>query len=303
MFLARKLSIIGLGCLFSTSIAFAQDTKSVVVSNLMGLGMPASLASEVGELTGQRGGSESVGFGPGALSATSTGIHNTAIGSNALSVVTSGYSNSCVGSDACKLITTGFFNIAVGGSTLRKLTSGSRNVGIGHFVLGEVLTGIGNVGVGDDALNVSTGNYNTAIGVDSMLAITGDNNTGVGNQTLMRAAAASGNVALGFHAGAYETGSNAFYVDNQDRTNEATSKTSSLLYGTFNATPASQTLTVNGFLTSTSFAIPKGTTIPATCVQGSMFLDTNSDNCADGAGDGAVCVCKTTNTWALVTNI
>jgi len=47
-----------------------------------------------------------------------------------------------------------------------------------------------------------------------------------------------------------------------------------------------------------------GVSIPATCVQGTIFHDTNSDDCADtGGGDGALCVCKTTNTWALVQNM
>ena len=47
-----------------------------------------------------------------------------------------------------------------------------------------------------------------------------------------------------------------------------------------------------------------GVSIPATCVQGSMYHDTNSDDCANtGGGDGALCICKTTNTWALVQNM
>lgn len=47
-----------------------------------------------------------------------------------------------------------------------------------------------------------------------------------------------------------------------------------------------------------------GTTLPATCTQSTTFHDTDSDDCADtGGGDGAVCFCKTTNTWALLTDI
>ena len=49
--------------------------------------------------------------------------------------------------------------------------------------------------------------------------------------------------------------------------------------------------------------IPNGTTIPGTCTVGQMFQDTDSDDCADtGAGDGALCLCKTTNVWALISN-
>lgn len=50
--------------------------------------------------------------------------------------------------------------------------------------------------------------------------------------------------------------------------------------------------------------VPNGATIPATCTIGEVFQDTNSDDCADtGAGDGALCLCKASNTWALVANI
>lgn len=53
-----------------------------------------------------------------------------------------------------------------------------------------------------------------------------------------------------------------------------------------------------------AFLAPNGTTLPATCTVGSYFQDTDSDDCADtGSGDGAICVCKATNTWALVANI
>ena len=47
-----------------------------------------------------------------------------------------------------------------------------------------------------------------------------------------------------------------------------------------------------------------GTTLPAACTQGQLFHDTDSDDCADtGGGDGALCICKSSNTWALVVNM
>lgn len=50
--------------------------------------------------------------------------------------------------------------------------------------------------------------------------------------------------------------------------------------------------------------IPNGTTLPATCDAGDLFQDTDSDDCADTAsGDGALCLCKSSNTWALIQNI
>ena len=46
---------------------------------------------------------------------------------------------------------------------------------------------------------------------------------------------------------------------------------------------------------------PNGTDLPATCSIGMIFHDTNDNACADAnAGDGALCICKSGNTWALV---
>ena len=82
----------------------------------------------------------------------------------------------------------------------------------------------------------------------------GGNNTGFGFQTLYNNSTGSRNVALGHMAGYYETGSDSFYVNNQDRTNTAGDKANSLLYGTFNATASSQTLKINGVVTA-SYAL------------------------------------------------
>ena len=51
------------------------------------------------------------------------------------------------------------------------------------------------------------------------------------------------------------------------------------------------------------FELPNGTALPATCLQGELFHDTDSNDCINTAGgDGALCICKTTNTWALISN-
>lgn len=39
---------------------------------------------------------------------------------------------------------------------------------------------------------------------------------------------------------------------------------------------------------------------PATCAVGELLVITDSDDCTNGSGDGALCVCKSANTWALV---
>lgn len=49
--------------------------------------------------------------------------------------------------------------------------------------------------------------------------------------------------------------------------------------------------------------LPNATALPATCTVGELFHDTDSNDCINtGGGDGALCICKTTNTWALISN-
>ena len=99
--------------------------------------------------------------------------------------------------------------------------------------------------------NLTTGNNNSAFGVEALYYNTsGATNTGIGSYALFTNSTGSGNVALGYFAGKYEAGSNAFYVDNQDRTNTAGDKAKALLYGTFNTTAATQTLAINGVLSN-----------------------------------------------------
>jgi hypothetical protein len=58
-----------------------------------------------------------------------------------------------------------------------------------------------------------------------------------------------------------------------------------------------------GYGTFAGLNLPHGTTIPATCAVGDVYLDTDSDDCADtGAGDGALCICGSTNVWKLISN-
>jgi hypothetical protein len=133
-----------------------------------------------------------------------------------------------------KTITT---NTALGGLyTLgQSNVNSSYDTGIGDDALYGNTSGNSNTGIGAETLySNNTGNYNTAIGKSSLQSVTG-----------------SSNVALGYYAGAYETGSNAFYVNNIGQTNTAGDKAYSLLYGTFSGTAGSltrQQLTINGIL-------------------------------------------------------
>lgn len=137
-----------------------------------------------------------------------------------------------VGSSALATLNAGtYYNAAFGTGALQNATTGARNTAVGYSSMNDsTLTGSYNTGVGySSLLVVGSGNYNTACGYQSGLNV----NTG------------GSNVFLGAFAGAYETGSNSFYVDNQNRADTAGDKAKALLYGTFNASAASQQLTVN----------------------------------------------------------
>lgn len=157
----------------------------------------------------------------------------TAFGVSALTTNIDGLYDTAFGHSALLALTHGTFDTGVGRTALTALTTGNRDTGLGANALLALTTGDDNTGGGVSALqSVITGSKNTAFGSAAAIRVLG-----------------SGVVALGYSAGAYETGSNAFYVDNQDRTNTAGDKAGALLYGTFNATPASQTLTINAALT------------------------------------------------------
>lgn len=119
--------------------------------------------------------------------------------------------------------------------------------------------------------SITDGSANTLGGAQCGDSIsTGTTNTAFGSAALRGITTTSGNVALGASAGRYETGSNSFYVDNQDRTNTAGDKVGAILYGTFSATPSSQTLSVNARLTTNAgrflktSVITSNTTLDAT---------------------------------------
>jgi hypothetical protein len=142
-------------------------------------------------------------------------------------------------------------NTALGFNVLAYNTSGNSNVGAGYQALFLNETGEFNFAGGYQALYTNDGGIeNTAVGTLALYANAGgDRNTAVGLSALGSQINGNGNVALGYYAGNYETGSNAFYINNQDRTNTAGDKASSLMYGTFNATASSQTLVINAAVT------------------------------------------------------
>lgn len=131
-------------------------------------------------------------------------------------------------------ITSGGLSVLVGDRAGQAMSSGVDNTIVAHSGAPQLTTGDGNTLSGSSVANeLIDGTENTMYGRLSGYSC--------GSSVI-------GSVFLGSHSGRYETGNNKFFVDNQARTDEATSRTNSLLYGVFNATVASQTLRVNAIL-------------------------------------------------------
>lgn len=168
--------------------------------------------------------------GYGAYENNTDGYYNVALGVLSLNNNTTGYANTALGTESLVRNNTGYQNLAVGTRSLQANTSGTINTAFGTYSL----------------YSNTVGRANTAIGYASLFSnIDGDYNTALGFQSLADNTNGYSNIALGYYAGKYETGSDAFYVNNQDRTNTAGDKAKSLLYGVMAADPANQELTIN----------------------------------------------------------
>lgn len=199
-----------------------------------------------------------------------TGQNNTSVGHLSLEDLTTGFENSAFGSNAAQSNTTGQHNNAFGVSALQSNLIGGNNCAFGNSAL-AAMTASNNSAFGHECLMTSTGpansgfgyqclrsaqNFgNSAFGFQAMFSTTtGTLNTAIGAQAGFNNLVGNNNIFVGYFSGAYETASNAFYVNNQDRTNTANDKSLSLMYGTMAATTAAQFLRLNanvGILTNT----------------------------------------------------
>jgi len=231
------------------------------------------------------GGNATSGTTLGVSAGKYTGINNTAIGYRSQALATSsGIRNTSVGADTLQTGDPTYDNVAIGYGALNQY-GGSYTTGVGSYALyssdfnASYNTGLGysalsaskgtaNTGIGSQSLkNIIAGTNSTAVGANALYTvISGGTNTAVGSSALYTTTG-SGNVALGYFAGKYETGSNAFYIDNQNRTDTAGDKSKALLYGTFNATASNQTLAINAGTVTTIGNVGIGTTTPATTLE------------------------------------
>lgn len=165
----------------------------------------------------------------GSLSAT-TESNKTFFGINAGRVST-GAANTMIGESAGYTNSTGGYNTYLGMSA--GYSNNNNNcVAVGYYA-GQAMTGTDNTVIGYLAGSSFTNkNYNTILGSYAGISASGSNN-----------------VFIGYQAGRYETGDSKLFIDNQNRTNEATARTNSLVYGIFNSSVASQSLRVNGDFT------------------------------------------------------
>lgn len=183
-----------------------------------------------------------------------TSTYNTLVGYQAGAALTGnnttgGYNNTFVGLQVGATSTNGYGNTGVGLQALQSLTSGYQNTGLGIHALIAITSGYGNAAVGGGTMEfITTGKENVAVGMYAGRDV----------------ATGSNNVFLGFKAGMYETASNSFFVDNQDRTDVAGCRAKALLYGLFDADPAQQKFVVNaGFvflphIPTSSAGLPSG---------------------------------------------
>jgi hypothetical protein len=101
--------------------------------------------------------------------------------------------------------------------------------------------------IGPNALGASAGGQRClAIGGQALYNMNnGSRNVALGDNAGWTCVSGSDNVFLGYTAGYYETGSDKLFIDNDQRTDEATARLNSMIYGEFNSTRASQNLFLN----------------------------------------------------------
>ena len=177
----------------------------------------------------------SVSLGSGTISSNSVSISaNQALrgvsifGASGMNGVTIGYS--CGGSDYAVCI----------GAYAGQFGISQKSVAVGHEA--------------HKWGSASVEGFNVATGFQSLhYAGTGQYNVAIGNQTLYNTNSKNSCVGIGSFAGYNANTANEFYLDSRSSAlaSNALEKTNSLMYGQFNATPASQTLTTNSQFTAT----------------------------------------------------
>lgn len=170
---------------------------------------------------------------------------NVAIGYQA-GFYNTGAGNVHVGRQAGYLQGAGDGNVYIGDQSGYTGGSGDNNCCIGQSA-GYNLTGSDTVMIGAGAgLATGAASYNVFIGKEAgKTNTTGTYNTYIGYLAGYSSDTVSYNVAIGNSAGCFETAGYKLFIDGLNRSDEATARTNSMIYGIFNATPTSQQLWLN----------------------------------------------------------
>jgi len=220
---------------------------------------------------------------------------STTVGADAgLAMVIPAYNNCLFGYQCGKVLNSATACSLYGAESGIGLTTGINNSFFGYRCALAISTGQYNAIFGSRAAQSagSASSFNSYFGEACGLAITGDNNTMAGFASGLNTATTSNAVYLGYYSGAYETGSGKLFIDGLNRTNEATARTNSMIYGVFNATVTSQTLALNAKVAiNGKFLIQQGTDVAS--VAGAMTLPL----------DGNVFEVTGTNAITLISNV
>ena len=208
-----------------------------------------------------------VGLGRLALFHNTSGNRLMAIGDLVLYSNTTGRGGVGVGAQCLYSNVDGDSSVGIGTSALFSNVSGDNDVGIGGLaffnLIGTLNTGIGgNVGYSSTSADRNyfggyaagyfnqTGDDNVIIGAYAAFGVSGNSfsdNVFIGADSGRLITIGSRDVFLGYKAGYNQTiGSDLLIIDNQDRGSAAAEITNCLIYGIFHATPASQSLRING---------------------------------------------------------
>jgi len=238
------------GANLSTFRVYIPDQTTLQGSFALGTGGSHLINAGIFSHTGE--GSEF--FGIEAGDANTDAAYNTFIGWRAGKRTTTGSQNTFVGTIAGEYMTTGTGNVFLGAFAGQNST-GDNNVAIGTDAGHSMNTGDDNVIIGTSAgTSLQTGNGNTYVGYTSgPLNVSSTGNTCVGFFCLLTTTG-SNNIALGYTAGRFETGSYKLFVDSYSRGSEAENRSLSIIYGVMGATVKAQMLTINAFMALSGIA-------------------------------------------------
>lgn len=127
---------------------------------------------------------------------------------------------------------------------------GGNSTAFGHYALLGGYSLYGNSAFGPYSMYSKTsGTNNLAAGLQSLYSnASGSDNVALGPGSFYTSTSSSGCVGIGSSAGFYETGSNKLFIDNSARGDESNARNTSMIYGVFGSTVATQSLSINAQL-------------------------------------------------------